>query len=275
MAAFHQQPFGHAHGVRRVGGDFSGKFARFVHQFRIGHHAGDQAAGKRLAGVQHVAGEGHFAGLGVADHARQQPGAAVAGHDPDFHEAFGKFGTFAGDTQVAHGGQIQAGADRGAVHGGDHRHVQALERHGNTLNAEFVIFWRQYRCLGAAFGFFVHALDVAAGAERAAGAGQNADPHGSIGVHPVEVFDQRIHHVDVCYRVARFWHVQRNCNDRAILRVQHLVRHGRLLEKKSLSQAGVYRMPRPRAMMPRRISRVPPRRLNDGACSMMCDSTAR
>jgi hypothetical protein len=67
--------------------------------------------------------------------ARQQPGAAVAGHDAHLDVALGKLRLFGGNAQVAHAGQVQAGADGVAIDCGDHRHPQVEQRQRQLLDA--------------------------------------------------------------------------------------------------------------------------------------------
>ncbi|MCY1535758.1 hypothetical protein D9M68_711770 [compost metagenome] len=143
------------------------------------HHARDQAQFEGARGVEGVAGEHQLHGLGLADGAREQPGAAVAGHDADLDEALGKGGFLRGDADVAHAGEVEPRAEGGAVDGGDHGHVEVVERLGQALDAVAVFladhFGRQVFFLVA-----LHVFHVATRAEHGAFAGEHDDADAAV-----------------------------------------------------------------------------------------------
>jgi hypothetical protein len=194
---FAQQAARHPHRMRRVGGDLVGDLARLDHQLVVRHHLGNQAAGQGFLRAQHVAGQAHLGGLGKADHARQQEGAAIAGHDADLDEALGEAGALASDAHVAHAGQVAAGADGRTVHRGDQRHLGLLDGQRYPLDAVAVIGAGHRRAVRgqAAAAAVRHLLDVAAGGEGAAGAGDDADADVVVLVHPLDRGAELVDHV--------------------------------------------------------------------------------
>ncbi len=200
--------------------------AGFVEKLVVGHHPGHQAAGQRFVRFNAVAGERHLRRLGKAHHPLQQPGAAVAGNDAQLHEALREPGAFAGDAQVAHAGQVAAGAHRRAVHRRDHRHFQLLERQRNALDALFVVEPGLGRAgvVEAAGG--AHLLDVAAAGEGAAGAGEDRHAGVRVGFQPLQRRQQCLDHVVVGDRVAGLRAVESEGDDAVLVLIADQFAHG-------------------------------------------------
>ena len=118
--------------------------------------------------------------LAMPTHARQQPGAAVAGNDAHAHEAFGKAGLGAGHAHVAHAGQVATSADGRAVDGGNGGHFQVVKRQRQALDAAAVplVDGGRRHLVGAEA---LHVLHIAAAGKHTAGAGEDHHPHAGIG----------------------------------------------------------------------------------------------
>ena len=69
--------------------------------------------------VHGVAGEQHRHGGPEADQARQRPRRAAGRHEAVIDVVAGELGARGGQAQVAGEGEVEAGAERKAVHGGD------------------------------------------------------------------------------------------------------------------------------------------------------------
>ena len=104
-------------------------------QIVVRHHAADQTPLQRGRGVDPVAGESHLGGALVADDPLQEPGAAVAGDEAELHEALCERCSLGGDSDVAHHGQVAAGADGGTVDGSDQRDFESRQRSRDPLDA--------------------------------------------------------------------------------------------------------------------------------------------
>jgi hypothetical protein len=92
---------------------------------------------------------------------------------PIFHEALGKDCVFAGEPNVAHASEVEAGTDRGSVDGGDEGNLRVVQRKRDTMHPFFVgiaLVDRRYR---TALGTLAHLLDVAAGAKSLSDAGED------------------------------------------------------------------------------------------------------
>ncbi|KAG1433606.1 hypothetical protein G6F57_022029 [Rhizopus arrhizus] len=106
MLAFAQQALGqpyriggirrHARGQRMGGGP----------QLDRRHPPRHQPPIQRRARVDGIAGKRHFSRPRRPDQPRQEPGAAVPGHDPQFDETFCEARPFRGNAHVAPEGQI-------------------------------------------------------------------------------------------------------------------------------------------------------------------------
>ena len=120
-------PLDRPHGQRRVGGDLGGQLARPIGELGVGHHVVHQTQLERLGGTQRAPGEGDLGGLGVADHARQQPGAAALGQDAALGEAGVQLGRLGGDADVAAEGEVEAVAGGAAVQRADGGRVEVVQ----------------------------------------------------------------------------------------------------------------------------------------------------
>jgi hypothetical protein len=163
------------------------------------HHPGHDAEPLGLAGVDHPAGEQQLEGAGGPDEARQQPADAdVAARQADAHEGHVEAGLGRGEAHVAGEGEGEAPTRGRAVHGGDDRLAQAPqlrhERRDVLLGRHAGLHGAEALCPGGGAG----ALQVEAGAEAAAGAGEDHDPARPVGGDRVEcgvqVGDQLVAH---------------------------------------------------------------------------------
>jgi len=121
---------------------------------------------------------------------------------------------------MSHKGEIVAGADRGAVHRRDDRHLELLEGDRDALDTVEIPAPRLDRrrvCLAARRS---HLLDVAAAREGRARAGQDGDAHAEIGVEPGQRINDRVDHFRVGDRIATLRRVQRERHHRSVLLVQ-------------------------------------------------------
>src|SRR5215470_827276 len=83
-------------GDGRARGDRAGEGPRGALELRRGHHAIHESDAEGLRGVDDLAGEHHFLGLGKADQALEQPGAAAIGHEADLDEDLTELGPVGG-----------------------------------------------------------------------------------------------------------------------------------------------------------------------------------
>ena len=90
-----------------------------VVQLGVRHHQGGQADPVGLGGVHPPAGHADLQGPGVADQLDQALGAAEVGHQAEGHLGHGELGVLGEHPQVAGEGELEAGADGVALHGGD------------------------------------------------------------------------------------------------------------------------------------------------------------
>ena len=165
---------------------FCGEFVRRGQQLVGGHHARHQAPVERPARAPITSP------VNDSSLARDRPirrGSSQAppspGMMPELDEALGELGRVRGDADVAHAGQVQAGADGGAVDGGDHRHLQVEQRQRQALDAGAVLM-ADLHAAHAAGGLPLHVLDVAARREGGAGAGEDHGAHAAVAVDAVD-----------------------------------------------------------------------------------------
>src|SRR5690606_20129887 len=100
---------------------------------------------------------------------------------------------FRGDANIGHAGEVAARADRRAVHGGDDGYFDIPERERNALDAVAIIVARLRRRGLAADAFRIaveHGFDVAAGAERIAGAGDDDHADALVAVGAFDGIDE-------------------------------------------------------------------------------------
>ena len=150
-----------------------------------------------LVGLQEVAGEQHFGGAAqAAEGARVKPGASKTGKQPDAHVGRHEPRARRPDADVAGAGQVQAGAGGYSVDHGDHGFFATLhaENHvlGQAETAANFIGVAGGPALAVAVGRAAQLVEVAAGAEGAAGPGDDHDADVGIRVglgHGVGDFD--------------------------------------------------------------------------------------
>jgi hypothetical protein len=98
-----------------------------------------------------------------------------------------------GDPDVAHAGQVEPGADRMAVDGGDHRQLAVPQRERDALDAAPVVVARgQRRRQRTDSHPIAHRLEIAAGTECTAGAGEDQHRHLGVGAGALDGVDQRL-----------------------------------------------------------------------------------
>ena len=210
--------------MHRLRRDASGKRTRFGHQLVVVDDLGDQPDAGGFLGVEEIAGERHLVGLRQPHRARQVPRATVARDEADAQEALGELGAAAGDPDVAHGGEVAAGADGRAIDRGDRGRFQPVHGQRDALDALLVGAPDLGRAAGEEVLAVLHLLDVAARREPVARAGKDHATHRQVGVDAVRRLDQRL---DDGGRdgVSRSGFVQRQRDDAAVLLVQYWVSH--------------------------------------------------
>ena len=164
------------HVAQRDGRPFrhrSGQRKRLVLEVFVRHHAVDEADRLASDGIDLIRGEHQFARPRRSDQPCQQPGDAIVAAETDPQVAGGNEGRCGSDADVAGHGDGEAGADRGAGQGGDGRLAHRDQRTGQEPLALLQI--GDLLVIGHVEFLLVavdaHALDVAAGAEGGAGAG--------------------------------------------------------------------------------------------------------
>ena len=160
----------------------------------VGHHLGHDAERVGLLRRQHRRRQIELARLGAAEHLGEEVGAAVIAGQPDLGEGRGDLGGGAGDAQIAGQRDRQAGAGGGAVdlrhHGLRHLVQDARDFHAAAQIGHLGLERQRRPPLR-------HRLDVAADAERAAGALQQHRAHLVILRRPPRRLDQPARHVRI------------------------------------------------------------------------------
>ena len=184
------------HREGRVGRDLPGQLGGGRTQLGVGHHPVDQAQLVGLLGQQRATGEGDLGRLRVAHHAGQQPRAPALGEDAALGEARVELGRLAGDAEVAAEGDVEAVARGTTVERAHRRRVEVVE-HDRRGIAEVELAGvgvegaeASERPLGAAH----LGLEVEAGAEGPAGAGEHDHAHLAVAVGLQQVLGQRLQH---------------------------------------------------------------------------------
>jgi hypothetical protein len=147
-----------------------------------------------LVGVDEPSGEHQLERAGEADGAGEEVGAAVPGHQADLDEGRAELGPAGGEPQVAHAREVEAGADRRAVDRGDDRLLEQRQAPGDPLDAVDVAAAQVDRPAGEHPLLLEHALEVAAGRERRARAGEDHAAHLIVAVGVVERAHQAVDH---------------------------------------------------------------------------------
>ncbi len=170
------EPFRHLHVERRLRGQLCGLCAGGFHQVVGSNDLRDQALFERV-GSGHVGGfEQNFQRPARPDHARQEVGHAPVGRGADPPVGAGDEGLLGGDPDVAGQRQRKARSGCGAVDRRDHRigdTSQVDDRRVQRLGPAPHLRGQVDRVVFDA-GF--EAVDVAARAERLAGAGDDQRP---------------------------------------------------------------------------------------------------
>ena len=172
-------------GVRRHRGDFRGQRTRFVDQ-RIGFdHPADEAPVQRRIGIDHIAGIEQLRRPRLADDARQDPGAAIAGNDAQLEESDAEFRPIAGDAHVREAGKIASQPDGRPIDCGNQRHAQSVERAQDLVDVVAIAVRDFGRSAAEIAGLVLHRLDIAARAEGSARSGEDHAAHVDIAVDRV------------------------------------------------------------------------------------------
>jgi hypothetical protein len=148
-----EQALGQAQNPAGLPGDLPGDFQGPVHQPVGGHHFAYQAEAQGFGSVDHPAGKGQLQGPGVTDDPGQKKGPA--------------------------------GADGGAVHRCDGRHVQTLQGQGDLLDTLAVIVADLVRVPGEGLHLIMHIHDIAAGGKGGARHGEDHDADALVLLHPL------------------------------------------------------------------------------------------
>ncbi len=199
---------------RRAFGHRFGQRKGFLLQLVVRHHAVDEADRLASVGIDLVGGEHQFARPRRADQPRQQPGDAVVAAQADPQIAGRNERRLCGDADVAGHGDGQPRADRGAGQRCDGRLAHRDQRTGQQALALLQV--RDLLVIGHVQLLLVamraHALDVAAGAERGAGAGDQERADVRVLAAGLDHVAQRRRQL-VGHRVAHFGPVQRDDRD--------------------------------------------------------------
>ena len=179
------------------------------------------------AGIDLVGGEHQFARPRGADQPGQQPRDAVVAAQADPQIAGGNERRLRGDADVAGHRDREAGADRGAGQRRNGRLAHRDQRAGQQalpfLQVRDLLVIGHFELLLVAMG--AHALDVAAGAERGAGAGDQERADLGILAAGLDHAAQRRRQI-VRQRVANFRPVQRDDGDAVADHAQQFVGAG-------------------------------------------------
>ena len=190
--------------MRRHGSDFRGQRARFVDQRISFDHPADEAPVQRRIGIDHIAGIEQLRRPRLADDARQDPGAAIAGNDTQLEESDAEFRPIAGDAHVREAGEIASQPDGRAVDRRDKRHAQSVERAQDLVDVVAIAVRDFGRIAAEIAGLVLHRLDIAARAESPPRSGEDHAAHVDIAVDriagggegvPVARCSERVHAV--------------------------------------------------------------------------------
>ena len=146
---------------------------RLAHQRAVVIDAVDEAPFQRLLRRQPFAHQRQLDRARLADEARQQPGRAAIRHQPDAAEGLQEIGRARGEDHVAHQREAHAGAGGGTVDRGHQRAMQIAQLAQERMEAGL----QRGAGIAALAGRRVAALQVGAGAEGAARAGQDHAAH--------------------------------------------------------------------------------------------------
>ncbi len=181
-----QQPLGVAYRLRRFGGDFAGELLGCRQQFIWRGDFEQDAQFFGFIGLDDAPGQGQFGRALVAEQAIEKPGTAITGDDAEIYEGFAELRLGGADTDVAHIGEVETGADGGTVDGCNHRDLGILQCQRDALDSETVIALQFMR---RRFGALAHGLDVATGRKSASGAGDDQHRNIDAAVGPLQGVD--------------------------------------------------------------------------------------
>ena len=184
-ALFHPQAhhaLGRLHAQGRVVRDLTGDLHGLLHQVVVGYDAVHEAEFERLLGIEHIAEERDFRGLGPAEQAGEIPAAAGFREHAALREDGAHLRVLAGNADIAAEGHIHAVAGCGAVEGADHWLVHAVDDDGRAVVEVEQLVASAAGGAGAVGGLF---LEVETGAEAAPGAGHDngANLARDVGLH--------------------------------------------------------------------------------------------
>ena len=137
---------------------------------------------QRHGGGDRIGGEEQLGRAGHADGARQDPGAAVAGHQSDLEKRRTEHRVAGRDADVRQTGDVVAQPDGGPVHGRDQRDLDPPQRAHHLVDAAPIALADVFLRTGKGAAFLAHRLDVAASRERRASAGQDGATQIGIGI---------------------------------------------------------------------------------------------
>src|SRR5882757_6729435 len=175
------------HRDRRIAGEDRGELVDFLIQRLHRHHCGEIAYREHFRRGYLLRGQEQFFGIVGAEprHVAGDPAPVIMQAQPRCrHEHLGRIDA---DPEIACQRQIGRAAIDAAVKPADRRHRKVFQPVDGDLEgrARAVLFERA----GRAFG---DRIEIIAGAESAAGAGQHQYPDREIGLDPVEQFLQRV-----------------------------------------------------------------------------------
>ena len=196
----------------RAVGELMGELHGLFHQRRVVIDPVDQAPFQRLLGRQPFAQQRQLHRARLADQPRQQPGRAAIRHQADAAERLQEIRRARAQDHVAHQREAHAGAGGRAVDRGDDRAMQVAQTAQERMECGFE---RRAR-IALARLLVVAALQIGAGAECAARAGQHQATHlGLLLVDGIERLAEAAQHVDRD-RVHHLLMVELQDRDRAV-----------------------------------------------------------
>lgn len=169
---------GHDGGDRRERGDLAGDGAGFVEQAFVRDESLEEADAEGFGGIDGTTGEDEVEGVALADDAREEIAHAGIWGEVALDEDGFEAGVLAADADIAGEGEGESGACGDAVDGGDGRLVDVVD--GAGLPADPALFIGELLPGDMLGRFGGRAGDVGAGAEAAAGAGEDDGADGVV-----------------------------------------------------------------------------------------------
>ena len=179
-----RQPVGAQAGLRK-GRDLPGQRDRLRAGFAFGHQAIGKAHAQRLGAADRASGQDEIDRLRMPDQPRQPDGAEIDQRHPEPAAEDAEGGVLGDHAHVGPQRQLHAAGHRKAFHRRDHRLCQSQPARPH----------RRDRIVAADLALLVgiarrHRLEVGAGAEIAAGAGEHRDRRLGVGVEGQEGIEQ-------------------------------------------------------------------------------------